>query len=117
MSRPTDLTDRIERLEVFEERVGVSFEALYCTIDNNDNWSDGNYRIELRGEVHSTSGTSIDDDLLIVLTVYDATGRVLETDSEWIDSDAFFGFDVFDMTLKIPQESEISRVRLFPKKN
>lgn len=117
MRSATDLTDRIERLEVFEERAGVSFEALYCTIDNNDHWSHGNYHVDFRGELHSSTGTTIQNDISVVLTVYDTAGRVLDTNSEWIDSDTFFGFEVLDMTLRVPPTAQIGRVRVFPKKN
>jgi hypothetical protein len=110
----TDVTELVERLDVFEDRVGVSFEALFCTIDDEPD-SDGEYKIELHGELHNSAGTTLDDDIEIVLSAYDTAGRVLATTTEYLTAESFFGFEVLDMSLWVPT-AHILRIRLFPKR-
>lgn len=103
-----DMTDLIERLEVFEDRVGVNLEGLYAGLDEDIEW------IDLNGEVHPREGTELNGDIELVATVYDSSGRVVTTSSQHFDSDSFFGFEVFSLALEV-KGLKPARIRVYPK--
>jgi hypothetical protein len=111
MDSQRDITDIIERLDVFEERAGVSLEALYCSIEGP--YMDGTYHIELNGEMHANAGTQIDVDISLICSVYDAKGRVIETHNDYIGQDSFFGFHTFSFSV-ITGTGDPARIRVYP---
>lgn len=113
MGMGTDYTDKIERVEAFEEKFGVRFEGLFASVADED--GDGPHRVIVRGEVHSSAKNSkIKDSLDIVLVVYDEKGRVIGKGDHYLGDDSFFGFDVFEIDLfDVPGLP--ARIKLFPK--
>jgi hypothetical protein len=111
MSSVVDLTNNIERLEVFEDRSGVRLEALYCSQQRGD---DGDYRLSLSGEIHCSDGTELESDISLTLAIYDERGRVIETSEVTFFQSDFFGFDVFSFYEVLGNE-KATRIRLFPK--
>lgn len=108
-----DLTSKIERLAAFEERLAVSFESLSAFID--DNGDDDYIMIDVHGEVHTTSGTKIKNDITVAIAVYDDSDRVIGTSESTYYSDDFFGFDTFSENVHISVRN-ISKIRVYPKK-
>ena len=102
-----DVTNLIERLEAFEDRLGISLEGLFATMDE-----DGDLRVN--GELHLREGTELDQDVEVVATVYDSSGRVLYTRSDSIYSDSFFAFEPFSFSLYL-EGYQPARVRVYPK--
>lgn len=111
MSRK-DITSLFQWLDAFEERVGVRIEAVsaFESIDE-----DG-YDVDIKvfGELHSTSGTKLDQDISLELAVYDAEGRVIQTKSEWVDAESFFGFHTFQIRCFV-EPGVAKKLRLVPK--
>ncbi len=105
----------IERLEAFEERAGVRLEALSAFAQVDDEEED-TYYITVRGEVHSRAGTTLSQDVVLGLTVYDRAGRVVETGGKFCDQEKFFGFETFEITCS-GVVNGFSRFRLLPKVN
>jgi len=104
-----DCTHLIERLEAFEERMGVRLEALFASR------SESSY-LTVRGELHPKEGTTIQQDIELVADVYDSSGRLVAHNNEQFDAEIFFGFQTFEMliSLDVP-DLAISKVRLYPK--
>lgn len=111
MSSVVDLTNNIERLEVFEDRMGVRLEALYCSQERDD---DGDYWLSLSGEIHCSEGTQLKSDTSLALAAYDESGRVIKTSATYFMQEEFFGFDVFSFFESL-NDSRASRIRVFPK--
>ena len=102
-----DITNLIERLEAFEERLGVTLEGLFASVDDNNH-------IRINGELHSRGGAQIDQNMQLVGSAHDAAGRVIVTGTTYVLQDSFFGFETFSMLLS-PSITTISKVRLYPK--
>lgn len=107
-----DITAALQRLDAFEQRLNVRFEAVSAFEIKQD--YDDEHEVVVRGELHATSGTSLAGDVVIQLSVYDAEGRVIQTESEFVDSEKFFGFHTFEMTCSVPPKT-VAKVRLVPK--
>lgn len=109
----SDQTDRIERIEAFEDKAGVRLEALYAGL--REGAGDQHVRLIVRGEAHATRNNSkIKNDIEIVLAAYDAQGRVIGKGDHFIGGDSFFSFEVFEIDLyDLPVPPE--RIRLYPK--
>lgn len=104
-----DITNLIERLEAFEDRLGVTLEGLFASIDEDTEW------IDLNGEIHPREGTELSEDVELIATAYDSAGRVVETSSDYFDAESFFGFEVFSFTLRV-DGIQPAKVRIYPKK-
>ncbi len=103
-----DVTHLVERLEAFEDRLGVGLEGLYAAQDVEYGY------LKVNGELHPREGTELDEDLDIVVTLYDAGGRVIGVATEWIDSENFFGFEAFSVRLR-DVVTPPAKVRIYPK--
>lgn len=104
-----DLTNIIERLDIFEERAGVQFKGLTARLSLYDS---GRY-VHVYGELHSRNGEKLEKDVRVNVLLYDSSGCVLTIrDKDFSQSD-FFGFEPFDFELGfkigIP-----SKIRIFP---
>lgn len=108
----TDVTSIIERLEVFEERAGIRFEALSAQLNDHD--EDEEYYIQVQGEIHALEGTSLPHDVELKLLVYDSSQRLILSREDSVDSETFFAFDTFYFNGFIPK-IEISKIRIIPK--
>jgi hypothetical protein len=105
-----DVTSRIERLEVFEERLGVTLESLSAFVED-----DAPYYLKVYGELHTRNGTELQGSVDLVVAAYDTSGRIIGTSSHWYSADDFFGLETFEFTVALPL-SQVSKVRIYPKK-
>lgn len=103
-----DVSHLVERLEAFEDRLGISLEGLYAAQDTEYGY------LNVNGELHPREGTEIHGDLDIVVTLYDASGRVIGVATEWIDSENFFGFEAFSVRFRDIATAP-AKVRIYPK--
>lgn len=104
-----DVSHLIERLEAFEDRLGVSLEGLYAS----QNTRIGS--VAVNGELHPLEGTELSEDVDIVVTLYDVAGRVIGTTSESVRSKNFFGFEAFSKTFYEPGGPPVAKIRIYPK--
>lgn len=102
-----DVTDLIERLEAFEDRLDVSLEGLFAKLYKDID------RINLNGEIHPRIGAKLHKDVKLVATVYDSDGRVIETSSTYFFADSYFGFEVFSLPLDIGDIQPV-KIRVYP---
>lgn len=102
-----DVTHLIERLELFEERIGVGLEGLFAK------WNLSTGAIRVTGEIHAHSGTVIPKDLKIVVSTHDDSGRVIGVNEHYLLKDKFFGLEAFEISVKT--SSLLSKIRLYPK--
>ena len=103
-----DLTERVERLEAFEERCGIRLDAVSALLDDSLGW------ITVRGEVHPLSGTELTGDVNLVAVGYDRMGRVVADSAAYLSAETFYGFDTFALVL-MGEGLDIALIRLYPK--
>lgn len=108
-----DITSLVQRLDAFEERLGVRIEAL-SAFESKDKYDD-DADITIRGELHSVSGTSLEHDIKLEISVYDAEGRIVQTGRDYIDSESFFGFHTFEISCDVTPGAT-KKLRLIPNK-
>lgn len=104
-----EITNKVERLELMEEKFGISIDGLYVTCEKIEY---GNYQYVINATFDvSGTGVEIQESLSIRLNAYNETGQLLGIGKAFINED-FMGFDSKDITLHVDQEP--ARLRLYP---
>jgi len=106
------LLKKIERLEAFEERLGVTFENISLKLDDNYIWA------KLFCELHSSNGTKLNESIEIECVLYSSDGTILEKNSEYVNEEDFFGFELIEFSFfgNIEMANNVSKIRIYPKK-
>jgi hypothetical protein len=76
----------IERLEFIEEKMEVKLESLFA-YENDSTWSSGigtSKRFVINGELHAIDGSQLKQNVRLVLSAHDSSGRVLSSESTGI---------------------------------
>ncbi len=102
----TDVTHLIERLEAFEEQLGVSIEALYAVIDEDNG-------ITVNGELILINGGQLSQHIEIKVSAYDSAGRVVATGQKIINKRSFLGLETFSRYLTCPS-ADVAKIRIYP---
>jgi hypothetical protein len=107
-----DVTNKIERIVAFEERLDVTIESISAFLDD-----DGTDSIPLKicGELIAKNGEELSQNIELVTAVYDVQDRIISKDSEYFNKDNFFGLEIFQLKMFLPV-SEISKIKIYPKK-
>jgi len=100
-----DVTHLIERLEVFEERMGVRLDALFAKLE------DGFLTVNF--ELYSRDGNQLKEETKMVVAAYDATGRLLALGSDTSLVESFFGFETYSISIHVPEQ--IAKIRVIPR--
>lgn len=108
----SDVTQLIERLEAFEDRMGVRLEALFAHVHIE---YDGLPVLTVNGEVHPREGATIKESMGVQMDAHDSSGQIAATAEHFLNADKFFGFEVFQMRVKL-QIGELSKIRVYPAK-
>ena len=111
-----DLTDRIERLEAYEERCGMRFEALSAFVEAT--WgrdpSEHGWAVTVSGEVHATNGERLPRPIRVTAALYDAKGRVAWRFAVDIGSGTFFLLEPFRLEQDWLPVGDYSRILVYP---
>jgi hypothetical protein len=97
----------VERLEAFEDRLGVSIEGLFAYIQSNQ-------FIKINGELHCREGNELNQDIQLVLSAHNASGSVLNATTTTIRANSFFGLEIFSQSIS-PCAGDVSKIRIYPK--
>src|ERR1039458_9695112 len=89
-----DVTHLIERLEAFEERMGVRLDGLVAKLEEG--------YLTVNFELHSRDGNQIKEDTKVVIAVYDSAGRLIARGTNQSYAAVFFGFEAFSETIRVP---------------
>ena len=109
-----NVTNLIERLEVFEEKAGVRLEALGAHITYYP--TDDNCNLYVQGELHPRDGTTLEHDVRVSITVYGLDGTILSTESTRFAAATFFGFETFSGGPSgLPSPKTWSKIRVIPR--
>jgi hypothetical protein len=97
----------VERLEAFEERLGVKLESLFVAKINED-------YVSINGELHTNEDLKLAQDLELICSVYNSSGSVVGVGKVYIRSKSFLCFETFSCCVgKCPKD--VSKVRIHPK--
>jgi len=113
-SNSKDVKRIVERLDAFEEQVGVRLEGV--TAFQSKKKHNGEVSVSVRGELHLVKGTSLADDIDVEMIIYDAEGRVVAKDNKFIGSKSFIGFQAFQTSCRVAPEL-VKKIRLVPRKH
>lgn len=105
------LLKKIERLEPFEERLGVSIEKVSIKIH-----SDLNNSFTIFGELHLRENSQLERTIKLNLIIYDKDGNIAYQNNEYIKQSTFFIFEVFKLFVDSDHISpnSIGSIRLYP---
>jgi hypothetical protein len=98
--------DRIERLEMIEERLGVRLDKL--TAD----WTPASGNIRVWAELYAVSGMTLSRNVMIVTTAYDEDGRIIGSSRCPYLADQFAGFATY--CIHVPCPALPAKVRVYP---
>lgn len=102
--------ENIERLEIMEEKFGVSIEGAFAEFEfvNESGY------LRVNGEIQATNGITIENDIVVAITAYSGSGKVILSTSCCFYAEDFFGLDsfsTFDTIIEKPV-----KIRIYPKK-
>jgi hypothetical protein len=103
-----DATHLIERLEAFEERVGVRLEALFAYIRPDIDW------LQVNGELHPREGATLKENIAVHVAAYDSSGRLVAKSQATLLADEFFRFEALETSAQLPIRG-LSKIRVYPK--
>ncbi len=103
-----DLSSKIERLEAFEERLSVR-------IENASAWfSDGSNYLHVLFELHPQTGTSLSNDIDVIIAVYNSKGQLVAKDRHLYLAKRFWGFEATKCLIGQININEITKIRIYP---
>ena len=105
----------IERLEIMEEKFGITLEGLNAQIKHWDSDSGNMPDLNIYGEIHAANGTGIEESVEIVATAFDTDGKVIVTGSVYINKEDFFALENIDIAMMDIISIPV-KVRVYPKK-
>ncbi len=100
----------IERLEMMEDKLDITLEGIYAeyeTIEKDDKY------LCVRGEIRAVKELQLQENIEIIVTAYNAEGKVIATGSEFFSAKKFFGLSPFDICVDIIEKPV--KVRVYPK--
>jgi hypothetical protein len=102
------MTALIERLPETETKVGVSVGALYA-------YGNGSF-IVVNGEMKASAGTALPDDLRVLVSFFDAGGRMLDSTEHWVEEDGV-ELEPFSLTVNLDDDAgKVVRIRVMPRR-
>ncbi|MEY2831304.1 MAG: hypothetical protein RLZZ574_562 [Cyanobacteriota bacterium] len=100
----------IERFEAFEEQFGIKLEALSAPFVPQESC------FSVGGDVFAANGTTIGQDIDLVISGHDAAGKVLISEKCSIKAKSFSGIDTFSVCFdKLSDSVTVTKVRVYPK--
>jgi hypothetical protein len=117
MVKTIEFLDNIERLEAFEEQFGIRLEGLSVSLAPiGTKYSNASY-IDVNGDIFAINGTTIDQDIELVISCHDFADRVLVSKKHPIKARSFLGLDTFlvEISYELLPFVTVEKVRIYPK--
>lgn len=103
----------IERLELIEEKLGISFSGVGADLRETDSLG---WKLSVRVEIIALNGGKLKESLWVKMSAFDSKGKCVATEMTLLDADTFFGIDAVEFTTYYLNSSDVQRVRIFAKK-
>jgi hypothetical protein len=95
------LKKSIERLDMFEEKLGVRLDNISIKTETGFN------QLSVLGEVYSLSRVPLDQSVVVNVNLYNSDGEIISTKNSYLSKDKFLGYDTFECTF---YEEEIALI-------
>lgn len=103
-----ELKNSIERIESFEEKIGITLENISVNIDKCL------FNLDVSGEIMQNSSNSIKNGFYLNIVYYNDDNEVIDSDNHWFSD--FNGYDVFKFILNDSEKiTRVKKIRLFVK--
>lgn len=112
--RKREITSIIERLELIEEKLGISFTSIYATVQKRTWSSPPDFLLRINFDILSTSGGAVEHAFHVRAVAYNEAGQAIGKGETFVDNDSFLGFD--SESFEILADQSPVKVRLFPAK-
>lgn len=107
----TRLKKCIERIEVFEEKLGLSLSNISVNVSSD-------FRIAIFGEVMTLDGLDLAQSIYINAILYNSEGEIIDKSAISFYKGKFMGFETFEINFYEDNIAlEIDRIRLYVTKN
>jgi len=94
VSRRIEITDRVQRIESIEQKLGVTIQSVYAV------WTSDEYSQQLTVNFDVLGGgADLDDGISLVASVYNDKNQLIGTSQSFIDEESFVGFESISLTL------------------
>ena len=110
-----DITNKIERLKVFEEQLGVTLESLSAFFLEYMSGDEKVFVLVTCGELQATNGTKLKRNIDLLFEVHDTFGNIVKTTNLNFWQKIFFGMESFKIETWGLPISDISKIRIYPK--
>lgn len=108
-TKKSEITSLVERMEILEERAGISFQSIYAIYEK----SLGEFAVKVNFDI--VGPTPLANNVRPTVSLYNALGQLLDTRSTFIAQSDFIGIASFSIEMRCAQPPR--KVRLFPSFN
>lgn len=109
MATFTDLTEKIEQLEAFEEKAGLRLAALFAGLLTHVEKD-----LFIHGEIVGENAIPVEKGFVVNVSVHDSSGRVVGVGAWRKGPNQFRGFTTFSVRIFALPSSNLSRIRVYP---
>lgn len=105
--------ESIERLEMLEERLGISLNGVSAEIGDFDD--DMECVLVVRGEVVSLDGGGLEDGFYLKMSAFNSRGKCVGVADTYFSGDRFFGIDIFELKTFV-RDDDVQKIRVIATK-
>lgn len=114
ISKKVEVTQLVERLELLEDKLGISISGLYASIEQRSWANPPDFLLQLNFDIVTGSGAELEDSFYLRAAAYNETGQAIGKDETFIYHKEFLGFDSRSIEMVVNQKP--AKIRLFPAK-
>jgi hypothetical protein len=105
------LKNSVERIEAFEEKLGIKIENVIVKVSDNFNF------IGVLFDLYALNGNSLDSSVYLTSTYYDEDNNLIGiSDQIYINNNDFMGFESCNIYGEVDDANKVKKIRLYPKK-
>lgn len=113
------LMDKIERIEPFEEKLGIRYESISVKVDYLD-FYDEPWKVTVLGDVIEHENGNLANfqtwQIETVVNLYDENNRIIATGGSSFQVREYLGFTTFEVSInQLESIEEIKRIRIYPR--
>jgi hypothetical protein len=102
------LKKSLERLDLFEEKLGVRLDNISIRTEATFN------QLSVLGEIYSLSTGPLAQSLVVNVNLYNSDGEIISTKKSYLSNEKFLGYDTFECTFFEEQIALITnKIRVF----
>lgn len=109
-----EITSIIERLELLEEKMGVSISGLYASMELRDWANPPDFLLRLNFDITTSGETPLEDSFYLRAAAYNEAGQAVGRGDAYVYHKEFLGFD--SKTIEMTADQVPAKIRLFPAK-